>query len=184
MNKTKKIQISTDDINGLISSLKTVSNDLKQMQQDIPLQIAQRGLTYLDRQYASTPDDENITDITTGVSKIPNGYAILSSGYDVIYAEFGTGDEGQDKPHKEKSKYGLKGYNTGATIRDVPDGNEWLARQGITSGKYWTYEKDGKLIATQGVPAGMQMFNTSNELRSTIIKDVLKEKGRDAISKV
>ena len=184
MNRVKKIQISSNDINELISGLKTLSNDIEQMRSDIPLQVAHQGLTYLDKQYANTPDDENITDITTSVGKTIDGYAILSSGYDVLYAEFGTGDEGQAKPHKEKSKYGLKGYNTGKHIRSVSEGNEKLASKGITSGKYWTYEKDGKIIYTQGIPAGMQMFNTSNELRSNIIKKVLEEKGRDAISKV
>lgn len=184
MNRVKKIQISSNDINELISGLETLSSEIKQMSMDIPLQVAHQGLTYLDKQYANTPDDENITDITTSVGKTANGYAILSSGYDVIYAEFGTGDEGQNRPHKEKSKYGLKGYNTGEHIREVSESNEKLASKGITSGKYWTYEKDGKIIYTQGIPAGMQMFNTSNELRSNIIKKVLEEKGRDAISKV
>lgn len=184
MNRVKKIQISSNDINELISGLETLSSEIKQMSMDIPLQVAHQGLTYLDKQYANTPDDENITDITTSVGKTANGYAILSSGYDVIYAEFGTGDKGQNRPHKEKSKYGLKGYNTGEHIREVSESNEKLASKGITSGKYWTYEKDGKIIYTQGIPAGMQMFNTSNELRSNIIKKVLEEKGRDAISKV
>lgn len=184
VNRVKKIQISSNDINELISGLETLSSEIKQMSMDIPLQVAHQGLTYLDKQYANTPDDENITDITTSVGKTTNGYTILSSGYDVIYAEFGTGDEGQNRPHKEKSKYGLKGYNTGEHIREVSESNEKLASKGITSGKYWTYEKDGKIIYTQGIPAGMQMFNTSNELRSNIIKKVLEEKGRDAISKV
>lgn len=185
MNRVKKIQISSNDINELISGLETLSSEIKQMSMDIPLQVAHQGLTYLDKQYANTPDDENITDITTSVGKTTNGYAILSTGYDVLYAEFGTGDKGEQKPHPEKNKYSdLKGYNTGDTIRDVPKGNEWLDKNGIIEGKYWVYMKDGKLIPTQGVPSGRQMFNTSNELRSNIIKKVLDEKGRDAISKV
>ena len=183
MNKTKRIQISTKDINELISSLEMVSKDIENLRDELPFTIATQGLAFLNKQYAQTPQDENITDVNPGVVKSENGYAIISEGRDVIYAEFGTGDKGKERPHQEKSKYGLNDYNSGEHIRDVNPNNEWLASQGITSGKYWTYEKNGKINATQGVPAGMQMFKTSNYLRENM-KEFLEEKASDVLSKV
>lgn len=168
----------------MINSLNNLSKDLNRLKSEIPKEIATVGLQYLDLQYNSTPSDENIEDIKTDIVKTLSGYSIISQGKDVIYAEFGTGDKGEATPHKEKSKYGLKGYNTGKTIKPVNPNNKSLAEHGITSGKYWTYEKDGKIIYTQGIPAGMQMFKTSNYLRSKAIKNVLEEKASDVLSKV
>ena len=184
MSKVKRIHISTNDINNTIKSLESLSNSLKKLETDIPMEVAQLGLEYLNKQYASTPSDENIGKINTNISKTLNGYNILASGKDVIYAEFGTGDKGESSPHKEKSKYQLKGYNSGKYIRSVNPNNSKLAEHGITSGKYWTYSKNGEIIYTQGIPAGMQMFNTSNYLRSTGIKTILDKKASDVLSKL
>lgn len=184
MSKIKKIHIDSKEIDDLINSLNILSRDLKKLSQDIPMEIAEAGLKYLNKQYATTPRDENIEDINTSISKTARGYNIVSSGKDVMYEEFGTGDKGQANPHKEKSKYSLKEYNSGPTIRPVNPNNPKLAENGITSGMYWTYDKNGKIIYTQGVPAGMQTFKTSNYLRSGVIKTILKEKASDVLSKV
>lgn len=184
MSRTKRMKISTKDINDMIKSLNNLSNNLDQLKNDIPKEIAEDGLKYLNKLYNKTPSDENIEDINTSIGKSLNGYSIISQGKDVIYAEFGTGDKGENSPHREKSKYGLKGYNTGKTIRGVNPNNKSLIEHGITSGKYWTYEKEGKIIYTQGIPSGMQMFNTSNYLRSKGIKNILDKKVRDVLSKV
>lgn len=183
MNK-KTIRISTTDINNTIKSLEKLSDSLKSLETEIPMEIAQLGLNYLNQQYASTPYDENIGNINTSISKTINGYNILASGKDVIYAEFGTGDKGESSPHKEKSKYGLNDYNSGKYIRETNPNNPKLAEHGITGGKYWTYSKNGEIIYTQGIPAGMQMFNTSNYLRNDVIKSVLDKKARDVLSKL
>lgn len=183
MNK-KTIRISTTDINNTIKSLEKLSDSLKSLETEIPMEIAQLGLNYLNQQYASTPYDENIGNINTSISKTINGYNILASGKDVIYAEFGTGDKGESSPHKEKSKYGLNDYNSGKYIRKVNPNNTKLSEHGITSGKYWTYSKDGEIIYTQGIPAGMQMFNTGNYLRGEAIKNILDTKARDLLSKL
>ena len=44
--------------------------------------------------------------------------------------------------------------------------------------------KDGVPTPTQGIPAGKQMFDTSNYLRSGVIKTIMKEKASDVLSKV
>ncbi len=184
MSKIKKINIDNRDINDLIKSLTKLSNDINELPKEISKEIAEIGLVKLNDFYGSKVDDPNITDIQTSIRETATGYQIISKGRDVIYEEFGTGDKGQQTPHKEKSKYGLKPYNDGVYIRDVNPNNEKLISQGITSGKYWTYKKDGKVYYTQGVPAGMEMFKTSNYLRDKGIKQILDKKVGEVLSKV
>ena len=184
MSKTIKMRVDTKEIDRMINSLNTLSSNINKLKTEIPKEIAEEGLKYLNSLYASKPIDNDTDDINTSIDKTPTGYAIISQGEDVLYEEFGTGDEGARHPHKDKSKYGLKDYNSGPTIRPVNSNNPALKAHGITSGKYWTYEKDGELKYTQGIPAGMQMFDTSNYLRSGVIKTIMKEKASDVLSKV
>ena len=99
MSKIKKIHIDSKEIDDLINSLNVLSRDLKKLSQDIPMEIAEAGLKYLNKQYATTPRDENIEDINTSISKTARGYNIVSSGKDVIYEE----DNGEKKPITQKT---------------------------------------------------------------------------------
>ena len=178
------MRVDTKEIDRMINSLNTLSSNINKLKTEIPKEIAEEGLKYLNRLYASKPTDNDTDDIHTSIDKTSTGYSIISQGEDVLYEEFGTGDEGARHPHKDKSKYGLKDYNSGPTIRPVNSNNPALKAHGITSGKYWTYEKDGEIKYTQGIPAGKQMFDTSNYLRSGVIKTIMKEKASDVLSKV
>lgn len=178
------MRVDTKEIGRMINSLNTLSSDINKLKTEIPKEIAEEGLKYLNSLYALKPEDNDTDDIHTSIDKTETGYSIISQGKDVLYEEFGTGDEGARHPHKDKSKYGLKDYNSGPTIRPVNSNNPALKAHGITSGKYWTYEKDGEIKYTQGIPAGMQMFDTSNYLRSGVIKTIMKEKASDVLSKV
>lgn len=178
------MRVDTKEISRMINSLNTLSSDINKLKTEIPKEIAKEGLKHLNSLYASKPEDNDTDDIHTSIDKTETGYSIISQGKDVLYEEFGTGDEGARHPHKDKSKYGLKDYNSGPTIRPVNPNNSALKAHGITSGKYWTYEKDGEIKYTQGIPAGMQMFDTSNYLRSGVIKTIMKEKASDVLSKV
>lgn len=178
------MRVDTKEISRMINSLNTLSSNINKLKTEIPKEIAEEGLKYLNSLYASKSKDNDTDDIHTSIDKTANGYSIISQGKDVLYEEFGTGDEGARHPHKDKSKYGLKDYNSGPTIRPVNPNNSALKAHGITSGKYWTYEKDGEIKYTQGIPAGMQMFDTSNYLRSGVIKTIMKEKASDVLSKV
>lgn len=184
MSRTIKMRVDTKEIDRMINSLNTLSSNINKLKTEIPKEIAEEGLKHLNSLYASKPTDNDTDDIHTSIDKTETGYSIISQGKDVLYEEFGTGDEGARHPHKDKSKYGLKDYNSGPTIRPVNSNNPALKAHGITSGKYWTYEKDGEIKYTQGIPAGMQMFDTSNYLRSGVIKTIMKEKASDVLSKV
>ena len=178
------MRVDTKEIGRMINSLNTLSSNINKLKTEIPKEIAEEGLKHLNSLYASKSKDNDTDDIHTSIDKTETGYSIISQGKDVLYEEFGTGDEGARHPHKDKSKYGLKDYNSGPTIRPVNSNNPALKAHGIISGKYWTYEKDGEIKYTQGIPAGMQMFDTSNYLRSGVIKTIMKEKASDVLSKV
>ena len=188
MSRTIKMRVDTKEISRMINSLNTLSSDINKLKTEIPKEIAKEGLKHLNSLYAKKPSTNDTDDINTSIQEYDGGCNIISQGKDVLYEEFGTGDEGARHPHKDKSKYGLKDYNSGPTIRPVnsnnPKGNSWLEKKGITKGKYWVYMKDGVPTPTQGIPAGKQMFDTSNYLRSGVIKTIMKEKASDVLSKV
>lgn len=178
MNKT--IGLDIKQIDNLIKSLNNLSKTLKKLPTEITNEIGELGLEILNEKYSQRKQDENITDINTSIKTSENRCDILSQGKDVVYEEFGTGDKGKGNPHPDKSKYNLNDYNSGKYIRNA---NEHSAKHGITSGKYWTYKKNGEVNYTQGVPSGKEMFNTSKELKE-IIPKVLQEKASDVLSKV
>lgn len=181
---TKKISLNTRDIQSLIKKLNTLQNDINDLPEKITKRVADEGLDTLNMYYATTSQTPNTTDIQTSVEKTKTGYKISARGRDVIYAEFGTGDEGQASPHPDKSKHNLNDYNSGKYIRNVNPNNTKLRELGITGGKYWTFVRDGILYYTQGIPAGLQMFNTAKDLRETIIPKIVKEEIGDVLSKL
>ena len=189
MSKTKNFNFNTDSISTLIADLENLSKNINDMGKTITYDIAAIGFGNLYNEYANRIKDPNIVDINIGIEPTTNGHRIVSQGRDVIYEEFGTGDRGEQSPHPDKHKYGLNDYNSGPYILDVADvGNQdmldILARNGITSGKFWSYRKGGKTHLTQGIPAGMEMYRTSKYLKDEGIKKVLKEKASDVLSKV
>lgn len=181
MNKVVNIAFNQKDILNAIKKLETLDKDIKNLGDELVKEIAYDGLTKLDMFYANTPYQENVDNIDTKVEKTQLGYNIVGTGKDIIYEEFGTGDIGQSNSHPEKSDYPLDEYNSGATIREA---NENSAKHGITSGKYWTYEKNGTIYYTQGIPAGKQFYNTRNYIQDEGIKKAKDKLVGDMLSKL
>lgn len=178
----KKVSVNLSDIDSLITALKTYKEDITKVCDEISKEIANDGLKNLQKEYGKLYSDPNLEDIDTKVDKNDKGYTLAAYGKDVLYAEFGSGDEGENNPHENKlSSYGLNNYNSGEYIRDVSSlskkAQQKVAKHGISSGKYWTYEKDGSIQYTQGVPAGMQMYNTVNYIHKNYDKIVKKKVG-------
>ena len=180
-----KIDIDLKDIDKIVSALKTLEKDIEKLSIELPKEIGEDGLSYLNKQYSNLYKDPNLTDINTEIRSDKNECSIVSYGEDVVYAEFGTGDEGASHPHPTKSKYSLDDYNSGPYIRQVSSldkdsyTSEDLSKIGITSGNFWYYEKNGVGYYTQGVPAGKQMFNTFNHLRDKSIKEIVGKRGKE-----
>lgn len=187
----RKVTVSLNNIDKVISALEQFNNDINELSKDVPKIIAEEGKNYLDRQYSKSPNrmDPNIdfSNITTGIEEIEGGYKLFARGKDVLYEEFGTGDEGQRHQHPAKSKYSLNPYNSGPYIRDVNTLNdnasytkEDLQKIGITSGKFWYYEKNGKGYYTQGIPAGKEMWDTRNYLKSNkVVNNIVRKRGKE-----
>lgn len=181
MNKTINVGLDTGELTDLVKKLKQLSNDMKKLPSLLAEEVAHDGFLQLNLEYGLTPEDNNLQDINTKLEKTNKGYSIVAEGRDVIYAEFGTGDKGEQTPHPEKGKYNLKAYNSGETIRPA---DELSAYYGINGGLYWTYVRDGKFNITQGTPAGMQMFKTRNYIRKDGIKKASERLVGDMLSKL
>ena len=179
-----QLDISVSDIKDITKGLESLYKNLDKEVDEIMQEIAKSGQDYLDKQYSNDlGKDPNILDLNTRLEKTTNGYNLIGFGSDVVYEEFGTGDEGASHPHPVKSEYNLNDYNSGAFILDVSDVHnqeflDILAQNGITSGKFWSYRKNGTHL-TQGVPAGQEMWNTRNYLISEKIPEIIKRKGAD-----
>ena len=180
------IEVNETNIKDVIKALQDLLNNIDKIADDTLQEIVKKGETYLEARYVTRFKDPNITDISTNWRKDSDGYVLEATGKDVVYEEFGTGDEGASHPHPNKSAYDLNDYNSGSQIRDVSDYDENsymyddLREFGITSGKFWIYSKDGStLYYTQGVPAGKEMWDTRNYLLKTAIPEIGKRKGKE-----
>lgn len=100
---------------------------------------------------SSIPDDpQNRGDTSMNKQRLETGkYRVDISGDQVIYDEFGTGNEGKSSPHKEKSKYDLDPYLSGSTIR--------YDKNGLP---YWSFNYK----RTYGVPAGMFIYHAQMDV--------------------
>ena len=178
-----QIEIDLFDTKGLTEALEWLYNNIDKQAEEMIQELAKNGETFLASRYIGRFKDANISDISTSTNKISNGYEIKAQGKDVVYEEFGTGDEGESHSHPEKSRYNLNDYNSGPYIRnvsDVPEDSytgEDLQQIGITSGKFWRYNKDGVVHYTQGVPAGQEMWDTRNYIINEM-PNVVKKRGK------
>lgn len=103
-------------------------------------------------------------------------------GSQAIYDEFGTGTIGENNPHPIKNDVKgviLNPYNSGKTIRR----NNGNIEEIPVGELYWTYKYNGKVIFTQGRPAGQQVYKASKVVRSKI-KEICKKRVGEAISKL
>lgn len=179
-----EIDVDFSNLKDVIKGLESLRDNIDKEANKILKEIAERGEEYLSKQYEQAlGKDPNITDLNTRIDKITDGYSLVGFGKDVIYEEFGTGDEGESHPHPVKGNYNLNDYNSGSFIINVEDVHnqeflDILAQNGITSGNFWSYTKNGAHL-TQGVPAGQEMWNTRNYLLGGKIQEIIKEKGAD-----
>ena len=171
MSKVKKVNLDTVELATLIKSLRTFSTNIQKLPKEITKEIADIGQEFLEEQYANTHTDQtiDIDTISTDIIETQNGYSIVASGEEILYAEFGTGEKGADDGHPLKGDFHLNPYNSGPTIKVNAN----------TGRHYWWYQG-----YSEGNPSGKQMFNTGKFLKDNVVKKVLKEKVGEVISKV
>lgn len=165
------MNVSTKDINSLLNKLKTFSSDWKKLPNDIANEVAIGGKKYLDELYGESKTDQTIDigSISTEIRPDSTGYSLIASGKDVLYAEFGTGENGADNPHPRKGEFGLNPYNSGPTIKI----NSHTGRH------FWWYQG-----YSEGNASGKQMYLTSDYIRKNLIKQISDKKVGEVVSKV
>lgn len=169
----KRIKLDNKDISSLMNKLQVLKDDLKKLPQKINKEIAEIGLEYLKNEYANTHTDHtiDINSISTEIRETQKGYSIVAKGSEVLYAEFGTGEYGQSDPHPRKQEFDLNPYNSGPIVSTHINKN---------GRHYWFYDNQ----YSEGNASGKQMFNTSKYLREKVVKEVVREKVGEVISKV
>ena len=157
MPKVIKMDLSVASINNAIKELKAFRNSLKKKQDKLLEELAKIGLEEATVRFTGAMYD-GITDTDIDVKSIANGYAIVASGEDVFFIEFGAGVY----------------YNPGEPYPDPrPEGIVGIGEYGKGYGKRraWGFKDDnGELVITHGNPAAMPMWYASEEMRNNILK--------------
>lgn len=179
-----KINLSKKEIEALINKTKDLKKSLSKLDEKIVDKLADQALEDIQKNFQATPFKEGNDD--TGFFKVGSAKqkSVGMVGSQVLYNEFGTGTKGMIDSHPEKNKFGLKGYNTGKTIRRNTRANSRATEEGIAQGElYWTYKENGEKIYTTGIPAGMQVYNAAQSLKKKKEK-IIKEEVGDLLSKL
>ena len=120
-------------------------------------------------------DHQDRSDTIINSYKTDRGCVVVARGSQVLYDEFGTGDRGLMNPHPDKGKYSLNDYNSGSHIKLDKDGSF-----------YWTYysTKDGKYTSSHGVPAGMFMYKSFENIANGIAANIVFNEYSKAMRKI
>lgn len=181
--KKVKVPLSSSGINDLIKKFNQLKEDLENADVEIVDKMSKFALKEIETNVSATPYKDGNDDISFFQKGTETKKTVGMMGSQVLYNEFGTGTQGEKSPHPLKSKYGLRGYNTGRRIRKASvKVNE---EHGIPIGvKYWVYkDKAGNNVYTTGIPAGLQVYDAAQKLQKEKKKIVEKEVS-DALSKL
>lgn len=160
---TINLKLSDKSINELINKLKVFNDTLEDLDNDIVNELCEIGQSKIKEHYANTKYKDGNNKYTIEKQVVGNKGKVFARGTQVLYNEFGTGEEGLASPHPLKGNFsGLKPYNSGRRIRLNKDEFSNATMNGIgVNEKFWTYKNDmGFIVYTQGIPAGLQVYNT------------------------
>jgi hypothetical protein len=185
MNKLLKVPLSKEGLNNLLKKIDKLETELDKKNIKIVEELADYTLKEIQNNYSATPYKDGNEDMSYFSEKKNNIIKVGISGSQVLYNEFGTGEEGANDGHEMKGDFSLNPYNSGKTIRENTNADSTASQNGIPmGGLYWTYkDKQGNKVYTQGIPAGKQVFNASISLRK-YKKKILKQEVSDVLSKL
>lgn len=170
--KTIKCEISNQGIDSVINKLKTLKSGLKEADNKIVTEMGNFVKDQVTANLAATQYKDGNEDTTPFLEITGNKAKAGMRGSQSVYNEFGTGTQGQNSPHPMKSNFGLNPYNTLKHPRVSKNGN-----------LFWIYTKNGEKIATQGIPAGKQVFNASILLKGKK-NEIIRKRVGEVISKL
>ena len=161
-----------------VEKKKKIEVDLRKISQQIIDELAEKTLDEIQTNYSKSKyqagEEMDFSKIGDENEKI-----VSMSGPQAWYSEFGTGTEGEQKPHPIKNRFDLKPYNSGETIRIATERvaqKDEAIEAGIGEGDlYWTYQgNDGKVYYTKGIPAQRQVYDAGQKISGEISKVIEK----------
>ena len=159
-----------------ILKLETLKDNINDANNSIVSKLLDQGETYAKYYYSMSPSTgtQRSSIISKKLGRESGGYVALQ-GYQALYEEFGTGEEGAKDPHPMKPLFKLNPYNSGPFV------STHINKE--TGKHYWFYYPlagqpyfESKTGYTEGTPSGKIMYYTSKELEkkaSEIAKNIL-----------
>lgn len=182
--KSIKVPLSNQGLNDLLQKVNNFKNDLKEAETKIVEKMADYTLEQIQNNFSSTTYKDGNDDVAFFKRGTDNKKTVGAMGTQVLYDEFGTGEEGAKDGHEMKGDFRLKPYNSGKTIRPNNNPNSTASQLGIPLGtKYWTYKVGDIKKYTTGIPAGKQVFNASISLKNKKMQ-IIKKEVSDVLSKL
>lgn len=162
------VPLTTAGIEQLIREVKEYETWIQRKAQELAERLAQYGFNYARIEFARAQYDGERGKIDISVERRSgkNRYAVVASGEEILFIEFGTGVR-YGYGHPDAAKYGM-----GPGTYPIPPGKGHWNDPG---GWYIPLEKGGR--HTYGNPPNMSMFRTGKELHS-----VLERIARDVFS--
>lgn len=156
MVKVINMSLSPHSIDKAIEELNAYQKNIDFKINELCRRLAEMGAVNVSLGYARAIYNGQ-KDISVTVKEIPNGYAIVASGEDVLLVEFGAGAT-YGYGHPQASKHGM-GPGT------YPDGKgHWNDPNG------WWIPKEAGGGHTYGNPPNPVMYETAKELRNKILE--------------
>ena len=176
MIKYIKTDLSSQGIMETINQLRVVKSNIEQASLNVTEALVEQARQWVQENYDNTTDRPFDEDYMVGTEISGNNGKVIASGQSVIYMEFGTGEIGKNnQQHPKRNDFSLKDFNSGQYIKvHEPKENATEERQNKTGQHYWFYQ--GKY--TQGISAGLQVYNAVERLKSekmTIARKVVRD---------
>lgn len=184
MAKLHKItDLSVDNLKGFEEEIKKMSDKMNVAAVRIAKELSEYGLKEMENIYSNfeLTGNEPSTFYITGSDTEKK---IVMDGPQAIYDEFGTGTEGELNPYPvDTAQFGMKGYNTGETIRPAKQRDVDAAKKqnkDIGLGElFWTYiDSNGEKQYTKGTPAQKEVYDSMKktlEKSPEVITNIMKE---------
>lgn len=185
MKKVIKVKLSLQELSDLKNRVINFKDNLNQLDSNIVNKLADFSLNEIQNNFSATDYKDGNDDVAFFKKGTKKSKTVGMSGTQVLYDEFGTGEEGAKSGHEMKGDFPLNPYNSGRTIRRNKNSESNATANGIpVGGLYWTYkDKNGQKRYTQGIPAGKQVLNAAIALRKQKNK-IIKKEVSDALSKL
>lgn len=179
-----KVKLSLYGIREAIDKLEYLDDTLIDASQSIVEDLVSLGEGKAKEFDASAPRTGLGSNQIYGVfSKERSSGQVVMHGKNVVYDEFGTGEEGLSDPHPMKGNFpDLNPYNSGPFVSkhiNPKNGRHYWYYPPLDGQPYFDFPDEGKGY-TEGTPSGKQMYNTLQFIRKEK-KQIASKKLKEAI---